>query len=71
MVAMDTVTQYGVKSSVQAVAVLGIFAVGTMTSRWVGHLDRQSFDRLTLEPPADAIGPRRQNRDGAFRRCDP
>jgi small conductance mechanosensitive channel len=51
MGAMDTVTQYAVKYSVQAVVAIGMFVVGAMALRWVGNIARESFDRQTLEPP--------------------
>ena len=51
MIAMDTVTQYAVQYSMQAVVAIGIFAAGVMASRWAGNLAQQSLERQTLDPP--------------------
>ena len=51
MIAMDTMTQYAVQYGMQAVVAIGIFAAGSMASRWAGKIVQQSLERQTLDPP--------------------
>ncbi len=51
MMVMETMTAYAVQYGLQAVVALGIFAAGTVASRWVGRLAQQSLERQTMEPP--------------------
>lgn len=51
MIAMDPVIRYAVQYGMQALEVLGIFAIGIMASRWVGRVAPQQLERQTLDPP--------------------